>query len=783
MNELRAKACWLIGVFMIAMVCLPVRVQAAEHPWMLWTRGEAAALRKVVETEDWARKAYERMGKDAGGKGNLEMQFRNLFAWSVMGDRQAAEAERTALMSFAGEVPEGKSRYYSPYQHTLRYDALYGILTPEERGKIEGAFRRFIDYHLKNDPFVYSREAFLPNMQWNRVMGTHLMAVAMGDEALIRAMAASNGGWKWYMDEYVADGAFYFEEFGKHYSMITEMILWCRGLERLGLDELGFGYSGKGGATMRSYLESIHRTGYPRVPRDAARPTYHRLTMGDAGDLHAIVAGVDAEGKGGNGRWGAAHMNGGVPRMGAPFWFEFAHAKWPDAGFDYFLAQMRAPDQERYEPSLFFLAAPVDPARTKPPPAKSYVAPERGFAFLRAEETPAYWESGAPVAAIQFATYYMHYTSDCFSMLQFVANNRVLYRRKGVNRGYAGGCPWTDSVRSQTGVVVDGLRARAVGEVPIRSGFDPLVKFAAAYGTPKTPYPPVPSDETSNDHNQQGCYRAMRRSMGNEIYPGVDLERAMFLTREYLFDVYRLTSRDPRQYHWQVQAVGSPVLEPADAWSASDDLKKDFYSFPGDTGMVARVAKESERYFLKNVRRRNVGGDGFCIAFRQGADVPQGQGAGVRVHVLGGAPTSVYCGNIAEPDHTTLIAARRVPETVFVAVHEPFENDAKRIASVSSVQKTAEGVAVAVRGNGINDRLAYRYFKNFNEPLTLSGNGERLVFRDRIFIRIRADCVEACGDLIEAEVKVEGRPKFTLNGVEKTAKTSEGSLHFGAVLP
>ena len=37
--------------------------------------------------------------------------------------------------------------------------------------------------------------------------------------------------------------------------------------------------------------------------------------------------------------------------------------------------------------------------------------------------------------------------------------------------------------------------------------------------------------------------------MGKEIYPGVDLERAQFLTREYLFDVYRLASAKPRDYH------------------------------------------------------------------------------------------------------------------------------------------------------------------------------------------------------------------------------------------
>ena len=59
-----------------------------------------------------------------------------------------------------------------------------------------------------------------------------------------------------------------------------------------------------------------------------------------------------------------------------------------------------------------------------PPPASSYVARERGFALLRAEESPAYWESPAPAVAFQLATYYVHYAHDAFSLLGFHAFNR-----------------------------------------------------------------------------------------------------------------------------------------------------------------------------------------------------------------------------------------------------------------------------------------------------------------------------------------------------------------------
>jgi hypothetical protein len=767
------------GLLIVAGVLLSVTaVAAVDHPYILWTRDDAILLKKIVETSDWAKQRYETMGKESFGKGKLETTFRNLFAFSVMGDISAGETERKALLAFANENPEGKSRYYSPYQEALRYDALHAILTPEERKRVETAFGRFIDYHLHKDKFVYSREAFLPNMQWNRVMGTHLMAVALGDENLIRAMADSNGGWKWYMDSYVADGAFYFEEFAKQCSMMTEMMLWCRGLERLGLNELGFGYVGKGGATMRSYMESVMRLGYPRAGSVLPRPPYYRVTMGDAGDIHAIVSGYETDGKGGNPTWTSKKMNGSVPRMLEPLWFEFAHAKWPDAGFDYFLAQMRPPDADRYYPSLFFLGEPVDPAKVKKPPAESYVAHERGFAMLRAEGSPAYWESKAPVAAFQFATYYMHYTSDCFSILQFVANNRVLYRRRGVSRGYAGGCPWTDSVRSNTGVVVDSLRARAVGRVPVRHSFDPLIKFTAAHGKPITPYPPAPAEDSTADFHQKGCYRAMARSMGSEVYPGVDLERALFLTREYLFDIYRLAAASARDYHWQVQVMGAPVLDPQSQWKPTDELSGKLLK-PEVQDTIDQLAKEPACYDLKNVRRRDTGTEGFRVMFRQDStNTPAGQGGGVCVHMPAGETTTLFSGNIADAGHTTFIAARRLPSTVFLAVHEPYEKDSPRIAQVRTMASTTQAVAVAVAGAGVDDRIMYRYFAGYTEPVTIESEGERFAFADHAFVRVSEGRVEISGNLRSCAVKVRGRPILILNGKEHPARVENGLLVF-----
>ena len=142
--------------------------------------------------------------------------------------------------------------------NVLRYDVFYDDLTPEERAGIEDTFRVYIEFQLSghrpvHPHFSYGRTATLPNMHWPRAIGTHLMAVALGDQELIDQLWHGYGGWYWFFDEYLADG-FYMEEFAKYYSNVGTMLLVCEGLERLGLgDKYGYGYVSKSGATVRDF--------------------------------------------------------------------------------------------------------------------------------------------------------------------------------------------------------------------------------------------------------------------------------------------------------------------------------------------------------------------------------------------------------------------------------------------------------------------------------------------------------------------------------------------------
>jgi hypothetical protein len=774
---------------------------AADHPFILWTKDEAAAIRRRIETQDWAKAEYERMQAAPRGPGET---FRRLFAYAVFGDEAAGSVERKYLLSFIG-APVGESRRHDEYLSALRYDVLYDSLTPEQRAGIEATFRRHVRHELDH-PYRNNRLSLLPNMQLPRITGGHLMAAATGDADLVRAIWASASGFRWFFDEYLADGGLYFEEFGKMRSLVGEWLLFCRACDRLGLSSLGYGFRGKGGASMRSYVEGLMWIGWPRVELPGGLHHYGRVTMGDSKGSqcagaprfllqHAIVPGAVEGDDPRGGEFYAANMNGRdhkgakVEKLDPVHWFEVLHAKYPDAGFGYFLAEMRRRGQDRYYPTLLWGLGPIDPTGVRPPAAPSRVFPERGFAVLRAEEGPAYWEGPAPAIALQFATLYVHYLADCFSLLGFYAFNRPIYVNRTISAGYNGG-PYDFSVRGHCGVVADGLQAQPVGPVPSRHDFAPLVKFVGVR-TPALAEPYYTGREVRSSDQP--------KTPATEVYPGVHLERCLMLTREYLFDVYRVESGRERAYHWLVHAPGEP--RPADpaAWKDSDDLQKTLFGVP-----EIRISGE---------RRLDPGPHDWAVETVQACaleDVGQARlgrawyerGVGVRVSMLGERGTLVYTFRPpqcytpgspraprqedrpgyeapAEVGGVSLAVARRAAGTTFVALHEPFEGGRPKPYAMAAIAREDEAVAVSVTGPGpVNDRLLLALGEGAARVRTLADGGEGFTFADHAFVRIGKDKVEAVGDLRGMKVRVEGTPRLVLNGRDAAARVSGGYMEY-----
>ena len=810
----------------------------AAHPFVLWTKQEAAALRKRIETDPAAKKQYERMVKrDGAGERGGNPTIVDLFNYMVMGDAKAGERQKQRLLGFIGHVPEPMTREFRQVLrgkrwtrggpsfgdrhqrdeqtlNTLRYDVLYDQLTPPQREGVESALKIYIEFHLAgakpwHPDFRYDRMSWLPNMHWPRPIGTHLMAVALKDEKLIDSMFHSVGGWKWYFDEYICDGRFYCEEFGKYYSNIGTMLMYCEALERLGLGRYGYGYTGAGGATMRRFLEMPMWLGYPRIEIPGGMPHYGQVSMGDAKGptlglvgqtLHAVVAGCLPGGKAHYGYWGGGHMNGPLPKLGAPGWFEVGHKRFPDAGFDYLLAQMRQPGEKVFYPSLYWGLEPIDPKKVKPPPVKSYLARERGFAFLRAEESPAYWEGPAPAVALQSGFYYVHYAHDCFSILGYNAFNRGFYhlgwggnpsyRNASItthNMGYIGGNAWVDTVRGYAGVVVDNLKAMPVDSgnhglenQRAREGFHKPIKYAAFYAPANVP-------------NLGG--------LGQGVYDGVDMERALLLAYEYLLDVFWLRSDRPRRYDWGATLAGSHQLDAALAWTPTSELNGAMLYREVDAQQPAGYADKLDGGDLRDVRKLTTAEPWATTVLQDfcGADLSKSRVGkawydrriGMRLRALGEAGTTVFAGGApgsqrSEFGGSSLIIRRVKPATTFVMLHEPFEKGRWRIDAFERIAQTADAVAVKVVGRASpisgaapDDRLMVALGDSpatAGKPITLAGGGESFTFADYGFVRVGADEVTVCGKITRLKVRVKGKCQLVANGKPAPAAVAGGFL-------
>ncbi len=808
MLRVRALLLAAAGVCLLVALAGGAETKRVPHPFILWTDAEAAAIRRRVETDPAARKQLERTLSVSHHKGGRPTVI-DLFRAQVQGEESAAG--KGDLLGFIGRKPEPLTWDVDPAklqwnvgmpsagdrhmrdeqtENVLRYDLLYDELTPAQRGGIERAFRTYIQFHLDGHPprhpaFAYDRTSWLPNMHWPRPIGTHLMALVMQDQGLIEKMFRAEGGWKWYFDEYVADHGFYMEEFGKVYSNIGSMIFWCEGLEELGLDRYGYGYVGRNGATFKSFLKAntLDIT-YPRTDWGGGMPSYGRVTMGDAKGhaingapvQHAIVAGYLADGRGGHLWASSSHMNGPMSKFREPFWFEAAHARWPDEGFDYFLAAFRKPGEETYYPTLLFNLEPVDPAKVKPPaPYPSFVARQRGFAMLKADHSPAYWESWKPAVALQFARYYVHYVHDCFSLLGYHAYNAPIYLNAGGSgSGYAGGNAWKDSVRGHSGVLVDNLQAQ-----PVARKDDGTVGHAYR-----------------EDLEMAGGGRFVAvRAAG--VYPDVDMERALLLTDDYLFDVFWLDSArggQARLYDWQVQSPCS--LKASGTWRPTDELSGGaLYNGSKFEGKAANGKQDPV-----NLHKRDVGGDDWdvTLAYESRTDDPADdpvlggftkRGVGVKVHLLGEDGTTAYVGNPpgakGRASASVVIVRRRTPDTVFVALHDPFDGGEPHVRSFERIARDGRGVAVRVvgereEGGPIDDRILVRYGDGAAESMTLAGGGESFTFADHALVRISGDRVDVGGDLRAMKLKVGGRPRLVVNGKPAEATVSGGTLTYRA---
>lgn len=438
-------------------------------------------------------------------------------------------------------------------------------------------------------------------------------------------------------------------------------------------------------------------------------------------------------------------MNGPMAKMQEPYWFEAAHNRWPGDGYDYFLAALRGPDDEKYYPSLFFNLKPIDPNTVEPPtPTPSYIARDRGFAFLRQDHSPSYWMGPRPAAALQFSRYYVHYVHDPMTLIGYHALNApMILNAWGTGRGYAGGDAWRDSVRGHSGVVVDNLQAQ-----PVARGDDGTVGHRYRYNL---------------ENGLDVRFAAVR---ADNTYPGVAHERALVLAEHYMLDVTWLRNEDdtPRRYEWQALSPLTHVSQ--ENWGETDEL----------SGIALYKGSRFEER-VRNAPPYPTGGRvhepgshdwSLRLAYALRAETPEAdpahghfvrRGLGMDLHMLGVPGTRVFTavppGAEPKAPPTLVLARREAPATLFTAVYAPFENNRPVVREIKRLAETADAIAVRVQGELPNGEpfadLVFLAMGDQTEGETslMGENGFRVRFTDHAVMRLSAPGRPVVGNLHE----------------------------------
>jgi len=116
-------------------------------------------------------------------------------------------------------------------------------------------------------------------------------------------------------------------------------------------------------------------------------------------------------------------------------------------------------------------------------------------------------------------------------------------------------------------------------------------------------------------------------------------------------------------------------------------------------------------------------------------------------------------------------------------LHEPIEKAQSRVAVFRRIAENKQGVGMVIQGtagSAVNDRILYRFWQDYDQPLTLAGEGESFTFADRAFLRIGKGKVEVSGDLRAMRLKVSGQPGLWINGRQVPCRWEDGHLVYNS---
>lgn len=625
---------------------------ATRHPNLLLSEIDIAEMKKKIAGYAWARKLYgtvEASANEALSKSvplrvtqnrawDIARQLRDLsLVYLISGDAKYAEKVRQDLLALANRMDNGT--LVSPqwqWSHGIygtnylwAYDKAYDHegWTSADRILVDGFLKAGADACM-NDPRSYK-----PNNKW---AWAHAYATAVGYfygiQEYITYGIDAKGGFKDILQNHVKDG-FWNEAtgYGPGYGMACMTIMAEATLHNSDTDL--YGYTSPSGNSMKTMFDGYLKACYP----------------------DGVVAGF--------GNYGSSERSGGWSLYGQAKW-EIAYKRYRDPDYAWVLSNNpeRSHNDHQFWGHLGLThGVPILPSAPAPA-ARSGTYPEYGVAMLMAKEGPDYWDSG------------------CLAV----------FARFGGNISHAH--------RDQFGIVLHGLGTLLEPDLFMdwdygtRGGESNPTRWSASTVAHNT----VMVDRTDTGRNDCGvvAFQDLNESIKVLVLasPGgsaVHKSRTLGLTREYLIDVFELSSDSSHTYDWVNHQYGSLSVSGVELTS---------YDVGKDVGYgVINTTKPGVDWIMEG-KRGDVAGP-WEAQFRE----EQTRGINLlfsetdsKTVMVGRGPYAVSAKGTIDTTRVPLVIVRKTGKIArFVVLHDPFEGTEPRIASLKPISRNGVEISCA----------------------------------------------------------------------------------------
>ncbi|HUU70414.1 MAG TPA: heparinase II/III family protein [Planctomycetota bacterium] len=551
---------------------------------------------------------------------------------------------------------------------------MWDTLSDDERRVVEDGMRALARTIIAGDKLWTTT----PNLIFSKHHRVGLVGYCLSDEDLIDwalndpgAFGPTKGGFYRVLDSMIKDGHFWGEApiYALHYDLHGMIALAEAARHHDGTDLCAYVSKASGGS-IKNMIDGYLLMAYPLEKTGVNGGSLRLATFGDGSTGFTGLGEVLDT-------FLINPVSGNTGEPGLMAELEAAYVQCKDPGYAWLLSLN--PNRNGLSRSVWGFVAlshgAVLPDNPTPPPAPCGIYPSQGFAMLRADETPAYWTTGALTAVMRLGTPTGHGHADYYSILLH-GKGRLLYPDVNVIQYEPSYLGWTHEGIAHSTLLVDGQSPRP-GQFATRSDFTPDAKFFAVSGS---------------------------------AFDGTHQSRALLLTKDYLVDVFRAKDDQgqSRTFDWVLHGIGRLYPGNPTAYQPSKSLIPDYWWIGNERSRTVDTAWRAD--FVQHGGGITPGVQAFGKEWFQ-------QNIGVRMTMLGSLGTQVFCGDgpIADgPPHDRIdgnpegtlplvIARRTGPEATYCAVHEPYDQR-PAIRRVHQVAETADAAAIAIDADAFSDR-------------------------------------------------------------------------------